>query len=166
MRQVSSQVRWGAGRKGRKDLARSLPSCKVLGVLFLGEVSSAFLPSNSELTPQTVKPLQINAEKCKGKVGISIVRSFLCTLSGDGAAHDDGLHLPPWFCDGRVARPAHHVAWSPSPHFLLAGLHTSGAPRPTHFGRDGPVDARHHHGVALWTLAQSRVLERDRKSVV
>jgi hypothetical protein len=34
-----------ARRKGRKDLARSLPSFKVLGVLFLGEVSSAFLPS-------------------------------------------------------------------------------------------------------------------------
>jgi hypothetical protein len=26
MRQVSSPVRWGAGRKGRKDLARNLPS--------------------------------------------------------------------------------------------------------------------------------------------
>src|SRR5262249_41031932 len=45
MRQVSSPVRRGAGRKGRKDLARSLPSFKVLRVLFLGEVSSAFLPS-------------------------------------------------------------------------------------------------------------------------
>src|SRR4029453_12148873 len=31
-----------AGRKGRKDLARSLPSCNVLGALFLGDVSSAF----------------------------------------------------------------------------------------------------------------------------
>jgi len=30
MRQVSCPVRRGAGRKGRKDLARSLPSCKVL----------------------------------------------------------------------------------------------------------------------------------------
>jgi hypothetical protein len=28
-----------AGRKGRKDLARSLPSFKVLGVLFLVKVS-------------------------------------------------------------------------------------------------------------------------------
>jgi transposase len=35
MRQVSCPVRRGAGRKGRKDLARSLPSFKVLGVLFL-----------------------------------------------------------------------------------------------------------------------------------
>jgi len=34
-----------AGRKGRKDLARSLPSFKVRGVLFLGEVSPAFWPS-------------------------------------------------------------------------------------------------------------------------
>src|SRR4029450_8333891 len=45
MRQVSRPVRWGAGRKGRQDLARSLPGFKVLGVPFLGEVSSAFLPS-------------------------------------------------------------------------------------------------------------------------
>ena len=45
MRQVSSPVRRGAGRKGRKDLARSLPNCNVLEVLFLGKVSSAFLPS-------------------------------------------------------------------------------------------------------------------------
>jgi hypothetical protein len=45
MRQVSRPVRRGAGRKGRKDLARSLPSFNVLEVLFLGEVFSAFLPS-------------------------------------------------------------------------------------------------------------------------
>jgi hypothetical protein len=45
MRQVSSPVRWGAGRKGRQDLARSLPGFKVLGVLFLGEVYPAFLLS-------------------------------------------------------------------------------------------------------------------------
>src|SRR5262249_31680563 len=45
MRQVSSPVRRGAGRKGRKDLARSLPNFKVLGVLFLGKVFPAFLPS-------------------------------------------------------------------------------------------------------------------------
>src|SRR5215831_9815195 len=46
MRQVSSPVRRRAGGKGRKtDLARSLSSFTVLGVLFLGEVSPAFLPS-------------------------------------------------------------------------------------------------------------------------
>ena len=45
MRQVSCPIRRGAGRKGRKDLARSLPSFQGLGVLFLGAVSSAFLPS-------------------------------------------------------------------------------------------------------------------------
>src|SRR5712691_5000364 len=43
MRQVSSPVRRGAGRKGRKDLARSLPGFKVLEVLFLAQVSQAFL---------------------------------------------------------------------------------------------------------------------------
>src|SRR5262245_34403395 len=97
---------------------------------------------------------------CKDAMQISIARFLLRTLSGDGAAHDAGLHLPPWFCDGGVSRPTHRVAWSPSPHFLLAGLHASGAPRATHLGRNGPVDARHDHGVALWTLAQSRLLER------
>ena len=45
MRQVSSPVRRGAGRKGRKDLARSLPGFKVLEVLFLAQVSQTFLPS-------------------------------------------------------------------------------------------------------------------------
>jgi hypothetical protein len=39
MRQVSSPVRRRAGRKGHTDLARSLSYFKVLGVLFLGEVS-------------------------------------------------------------------------------------------------------------------------------
>jgi hypothetical protein len=42
MRQVSCPVRRGAGRKGRKDLARSLPSFKVLAVLFLAYVSHVF----------------------------------------------------------------------------------------------------------------------------
>ena len=28
--------------------------------------------------------------------------------------------------------------------------------RPTHFGRDGPVDARHHHGVALDACSKPR----------
>src|SRR5438445_13070950 len=45
MRQVSCPVRRGAGRKGRQDLARSLPGFKVLEVLFLASASQAFLPS-------------------------------------------------------------------------------------------------------------------------
>ena len=49
MRQVSRPVRRGAGRKGRKDLARSLPGFKVLEVLFLVQVSQAFLPSKSHV---------------------------------------------------------------------------------------------------------------------
>jgi len=32
----------------------------------------------SELTPCTVNALQIKAERCKGEVGISIARFFLC----------------------------------------------------------------------------------------
>jgi hypothetical protein len=35
MRQVSSPVRWGAGRKGRQDLARSLPGCHATGLRLL-----------------------------------------------------------------------------------------------------------------------------------
>jgi len=42
MRQVSCPVRRGAGRKGRKDLARSLPSVKILEVLVLTSVSQGF----------------------------------------------------------------------------------------------------------------------------
>src|SRR4030095_6969702 len=42
MRQVSSPVRRGAGRKARKALAPSLPSLKVLEVLFLASVSKRF----------------------------------------------------------------------------------------------------------------------------
>src|SRR5215813_8569918 len=60
MRQVSSPVRRGAGRKGRKDLARSLPSFKVLRVLFLGEVSSAFLPSKKAYWAHQFQYLGVN----------------------------------------------------------------------------------------------------------
>ena len=52
----------------------------------------------------------------------SIVRWFLSTSSGDGAAHADGLHLPAWICNSGVSRHAHGVARTPSPHLLLAGL--------------------------------------------
>ena len=45
MRQVSSPVRRRAGRKGHTDLARSLSYFNVLEVLYLAEVSLAFLPS-------------------------------------------------------------------------------------------------------------------------
>jgi hypothetical protein len=45
MRQASRPVRRGAGRKGQKDLARSLPSFKVREQRFLASVSQAFLPS-------------------------------------------------------------------------------------------------------------------------
>src|SRR4029450_11859667 len=54
-------------------------------------------------------------ERCKGAVEIFILRFFPCIPSGESAAHDDGLHLPPWFCDDGVSRYAHRVAGSPSP---------------------------------------------------
>ena len=57
MRQVSRPVRRGAGRKGRKDLARSLPGFKVLRVLFLRAVSSAFLPSKKTCWTHEVRHL-------------------------------------------------------------------------------------------------------------
>src|SRR5262245_53909025 len=79
---------------------------------------------------------------------------------GDEAAHDDGLHLPPGLCDCRVSWHAYRVARAPSFHLLLAHLHPSCAPRTKNVGRDGQVDACYHHRLALWTLAQSRVLER------
>ena len=64
MRQVSSPVRRGAGRKGRKDLARSLPNFNVLEVLFLGEVPSAFLPSNRSSLPILEKGEQFPRVSC------------------------------------------------------------------------------------------------------
>src|SRR5215475_1854931 len=83
-----------------------------------------------------------------------------CHLSGDNAAHADGLHLPPWFCDCRVSWYAHRVARSSSPYLLLAYLHASRLSRAQDLGRDGPVDPSDHHRLALWTPAQSRLLER------
>src|SRR6267143_3281882 len=90
----------------------------------------------------------------------SIVCFFLCTPYGNGAAHDDRLHLSAWLCDHGLSRHAHGVARSPSSHILLAHLHASRLSRAQDLGRDGQVDARHHHRLALWTLAQSCLLER------
>src|SRR5262249_24563594 len=53
---------------------------------------------HSEFTPQTVKPLQIKAERCTGDMRTSIVHFFLCLPSRDGAAYADRLHLPAWLC--------------------------------------------------------------------
>src|SRR6266566_9173530 len=89
----------------------------------------------------------------------SIVCFFLCTPYGNGAAHDDRLHLSAWLCDHGLSRHAHGVARSPSSHLLLAHLHASRLSRAQDLGRDGPVDARHDHGLALWALAQSRLWE-------
>jgi hypothetical protein len=52
----------------------------------------------------------------------SMVSLFLYTPYGDGSAHDARLRLPVWLGHWRVSRYAHRVAWSPSPHTLLAGL--------------------------------------------
>jgi hypothetical protein len=90
----------------------------------------------------------------------SIIRCFLSPSSGDDAAHADSLHLPSWVCNFNVSRHAHRVAWSPSPHPLLAGFHASCAPGATHFGRDGPLDPSDDDGVALWAPPQSGLLER------
>jgi hypothetical protein len=61
-RQVSRPVRRGAGRKGRKDLARSLPGFKVLEVLFLGEVSPAFLPSKKACGIHKFRPFGVRQQ--------------------------------------------------------------------------------------------------------
>src|SRR2546423_10622422 len=89
-----------------------------------------------------------------------IVRLFLCTPYRDGSAHDDRLHLSAWLCDHGLSWHAHRVARSPSPHFLLAGLHASCASGAKNPGRDGQVDPSGSYRVALWTPAQSDLLER------
>src|SRR5205823_3666034 len=80
---------------------------------------------------------------------------FLSPSSGEGSDHADRLHLSAWLCDHGLSRYAHGVARAPSSDILLAHLHASRAPRAQDLGRDGQVDARHYHRVALWTRAQS-----------
>jgi hypothetical protein len=72
---------------------------------------------------------------------MSIVRLFLCTPYKDGSGYDDRLHLSSWLCDDGISWYAQRVARSPSPHFLLAGLHASGASGTKNLGRNGQVDA-------------------------
>src|SRR4029077_2044442 len=85
---------------------------------------------------------------------------FLAPCSGEGSAHAERLHLSAWLCDHGLARHAHGVARAPSSDILLAHLPASRAPRAQDLGRDAPVPARHHHRVALWPRAHSRLLER------
>src|SRR5262249_28545815 len=85
---------------------------------------------------------------------------FLSPSSGEGSVHADRLHLSAWLCPHRLSRHAHGMARPPSSHLLLAHLHPSRTPGAQHVGRDGQVDACHYHRVALWALAQSRLLER------
>jgi hypothetical protein len=47
-------------------------------VSMLGATLIRYQVVDSELTPCTVNALQIKAERCKGEVGISIARFFLC----------------------------------------------------------------------------------------
>jgi len=93
-------------------------------------------------------------------MGTSIGSFFLYPSYGDGSAHADRLHLSAWLCDCGISRHAHDVARSPSSHILLAHLHASRLSRAQDLGRDGQVDASYPHRLALWTLAQSRLLER------
>src|SRR5262249_39575038 len=83
---------------------------------------------------------------------------FLRPSSGDSAAYDDRLHVSARLCDACVARHTHRVAWAPSPPALLADVHPRGASGPPPLGRDGPMDTRREHRVALWPCAQSRLL--------
>src|SRR5919204_1599490 len=89
----------------------------------------------------------------------SIDSCFLSPPYGDGAAHADRLHLFAWLCDHGLSWYAHGVARAPSAHLLLAHLHASRLSRAQDPGRARPVDASHHHRLALGTLAQSRLLE-------
>src|SRR5437764_12120745 len=85
----------------------------------------------------------------------SLVSGLLSSSSGAGSAHADRLHLSAWLCDPGLSRHAHGMARAPSSHLLLAYLHASRLSRAQDLGRDGPVDTRHDHGLALWALAQS-----------
>src|SRR5256712_9026005 len=84
---------------------------------------------------------------------------FLSPSYGDDSAHDDRLHLFAWLCDHSLARHAHGVARAPSSHLLLAHLHASRLSRAQALGRDGQVDARPNHRLALWALADSHLLD-------
>src|SRR5439155_17929716 len=48
----------------------------------------------------------------------------------------------------------------PPPHFLRLHLLQSWPPGAQNLGGDGQVDARHYHRLALWTPAESGLLER------
>src|SRR5206468_1554684 len=100
-----------------------------------------------------------NGKRCKGDMRTSLGSFFLSPSFGEGSAHADRLHLSAWLCDPGISRHAHGVARSPSSHILLAHLHASRLARAQDLGRDGPVDARRPHCLALWALAQSRLLE-------
>jgi hypothetical protein len=95
MRQVSSPVRWGAGRKGRQDLARSLPGFKVLGVLFLGAVSSAFLPSKQACGAHQFRYLGVGQQY----PGVTCTAS---SLSREGSTREDGQKM---FAEQRPITP-------------------------------------------------------------
>src|SRR6266851_6116945 len=97
----------------------------------------------------------------------SIVRCVLSLCSGEGAAHENRLHLPAGLCDHRLAWHAQCVAWAPSPPALLAHLHASGLSWAQDLGREGQVDPGDHDCVALWTPAQGNLWERasDRQMV-
>src|SRR4030095_12149337 len=90
----------------------------------------------------------------------SIASFFLDPSYGDGSAHAARLHLSAWLYDHSISRHAHGVARSPSSHILLAHLHASHLSRAQALGRVAKVAPRHHHRLALWSSAQSRLLER------
>src|SRR5215468_9350281 len=89
----------------------------------------------------------------------SIGGFFLSPSSGEGSAHADRLHLSAWLCDHGLSWHARRVARAPSAHLLLAHLPASRLARAQDLGRDGSVDTRRDHRLALWTPAQSRLLE-------
>src|SRR4030095_16460271 len=83
---------------------------------------------------------------------------FLSPSSGEGSAHANRLHLSPWLCDHGLSRHAHGMARSPSSYLLLAHLHSSRLSRAQDLGIVGPVDTSDPHRLALWALAQIRLL--------
>jgi hypothetical protein len=83
---------------------------------------------------------------------------FLCHSFGDSPAHDDSLHLSTGFRHGSFSRHAWHLEKPPPAYPLLAHFHAGHSSRTQNFTGHGQVDTGFHHGVALFSAAQSQLL--------
>ena len=68
MRQVSSPVRWGAGRKGRQDLARSLPGFHATGLRLLLWIPHVPEPSMTAYARHNFRHFGVRQQYPNGRV--------------------------------------------------------------------------------------------------